>query len=1062
MPETTDPILAAYNGASAPPAAASTGDADPILAAYHGVNAPVSALEAEDSDPIVTAYQTGREQKPSPPSEKDPILAAYHGADTTGEPSGSNASVLSRAWNWANSPVYEFNPNHQGGFVGGLEDVADSLATPLSIGLTVATLGSGALLRGLGVAVEELPVAVKVLRGLVTTGFTLQQAHGMVVSSSRALDAIRDGDTDRAKEYAVQAAAGLVGVALAAREMNERPIIPNENLGPLKSVEKTGTKEQLATIYKRENIFGKRDADVAAAEQQARETADALNRRFDALDKGDVDPGVLRGAIFRRLEFPGQQAIEDALNRAKASGKIGADTLAKYEAATKLTPEQIDFVRDLRAAFENNFHLAEENDIALQHLDDYVSHVWKKPEDVPGVAIFRENNKLGNFDTTVSSARHRVFLKALDGEAVGRELVADDPVGLAAWQELSLRKAIANRQALERIKSANVLMDDGRPMVTHSGYGKVVGDDSTKALLVDPKPSMDRTIPKKVLVQMGPDKLQKGLSDGTIESLPDITRADGTTITNRYAWSGAGYRAVDHPSFADWRYIAETSDGPVLMKSDVRVHPDAYDTIVKRLGIDQSAVRNSAVGRAALKLSTEAKGSVFAGYNPFHIIQTGLRSIMTGTNPFRVPDIDVVGDRALRVGVVHGLKFSSRHSALSDFTSDASLENEGITSQGTFANRLLPGSDKFHEFLWRYVNGQKAHAYIDLYRRYRSAYPEWTMDQVATKAADDTNNRFGLQNWGALGTSKSVQDAMRLGLLAPDWLTSEMRLGLSLFRSGSKILWQDVGRISAGMVLAARVGNMLVSGNPRWDQPFGIVLPGNSKRDDVVLSMRTLPGDVVHWMADWHGAAETRLSPGFTRPLLELITQRDRNGRRVLPENQITDYLTAIAPIPLQNVLQRQDVSMDDKEKLALGFTKLAASVYPARSEAEKLAQQYAYDRNKSGPVDPDDLPKHLRITALMDGMRTGKIPPAQAYQVVPAAEAKKLIADAKLTPLQGYVSRLPLGEMLDVYALATGKERQQIHPMLMRKRFAYLEKTPARFRADDPTFRKLREVGLY
>ena len=58
-------------------------------------------------------------------------------------------------------------------------------------------------------------------------------------------------------------------------------------------------------------------------------------------------------------------------------------------------------------------------------------------------------------------------------------------------------------------------------------------------------------------------------------------------------------------------------------------------------------------------------------------------------------------------------------------------------------------------------------------------------------------------------------------------------------------------------------------------------------------------------------------------------------------------------------------------------------------------------------------------------------------------------------------MSRLPLSGMLDVYAIATNKERQQLYSVLMRKRFAYLEKTPARFREDDPTFKKLNELCL-
>lgn len=1234
-----NPFAAIANGNAAPaqapentPASSPTSDKTNPFAAIadgSGLGAPSTTSAKSGANPFAAIAKSN--DNPFAAIANAPAQPASSDAPETSTTSGYlDEPWYRRAWDWANKPLYEFNKTHQGGFVGGLEDVADSLATPLNVGMLVATAGTGTVLDALGVAAEELPAAVKIARGLITASFTAQQAHGMVVSSSRALDALKDGDYDRAKEYSVQAAAGLAGVALAAREMNERPIVEGEKLGPLKPAG-AGQLDEAGKITDFDRIMGEHDRDLAAADQQAHATTDALNKRFEAIkggvlpadglvrrieepgveradfskphgiyttsanvesphedlggktyywqrntnakvlpletsgrddniairrgainagagvhalralagqdefnrlkvlntadllselsqrypdvdwnryydkqemleglggilarergydgialnDKDDprfsefvgltpksmtpVDPGnvkgqshvsdaVLRGAIFRRMEFPDQKAIEAARDMAASSDKIDKDTVAKYDAATKLTPEQLDFMRDLRASYEHNFHLAEENGIALQHLDDYVSHVWKEPEDVPNAALFRENNKLGNLDTQVSSARQRVWLKALEGEMLGRELATDDPVGLAGWQELSIRRAIAHREALNNLKSEDVKMPDGRPVVTHSGYGKVVADDSSKALLIDPKSVRDRAIPKASLKKMSPDELQQGLDNGTIEKLPDRLTKDGGW-ENRYAWSGKGYRVINHPAFADWRYITQTADGPVLMKSDMRIHPDAVFKLQKRLGIDTSRLRDSVIVDAALKASSQAKGTVFAGYNPFHIIQTGLRTVMTGTNPFRMPEVDLVSDPVLRNGVVHGLRFSSRNSMLSDF---ADVGEEGLSGKGAWVNRILPGSEKFHDFLWRYVNTQKAQAYKSLFSRYRSAYPDWTLDQVASKAADDTNNRFGLQNWGVLGTGKTAQDVMRLSLLAPDWLTSEVRLGMSLLQPGKKILMHDVARISGYMVLAARVGNMLKSGNPHWEQPFGVVFPGNGKQPDQVLSLRTLPGDIAHWISDPRGAAETRLSPGFTRPLLELITGRDRNGKRVLPENELADYVTAVAPIPLQNVMQRRDLSMDGKEKVALGFTKLAASVYPARTEAEKLAQTYAYDHNSSGPVDNDELPKHLRDMQVMDGIRSGKLPPAAAFQIASPRVARMMIAESKLTPLQGYASHLPLSQLIDVYQLGTSKEKDQLSKLLWSKRVAYLKNNAPRFRADDPTWKKLKTV---
>src|SRR5258708_5657844 len=145
-------------------------------------------------------------------SSRRPGLAAPR---TESDP---NAPWYSRAWDWANTPLWNLNPENKGGFVGGLEDVGSGLTSPLSIGLTLGTFGAGPALRALGLVGKEIPVALQGMRTLVEAGFTGQQIYGAIHESPRLLDALKYGDYESAKRIGVHVLANAGFGALGLRK----------------------------------------------------------------------------------------------------------------------------------------------------------------------------------------------------------------------------------------------------------------------------------------------------------------------------------------------------------------------------------------------------------------------------------------------------------------------------------------------------------------------------------------------------------------------------------------------------------------------------------------------------------------------------------------------------------------------------------------------------------------------------------------------------------------------------------------------------------------------------
>lgn len=759
--------------------------------------------------------------------------------------------------------------------------------------------------------------------------------------------------------------------------------------------------------------------------------------------------------------------------------------LAQYRGARSLTPEQIKVAEFLREHYDGQFNRASTLGMIKTAVQNYHPQAWAK--DQPGVleSLFgvkheqtdnsaynslRHQTDNGAFDTNVAAAKHRAFATEFQGEMAGYKSKSNDLSYHAADYQMKMDRAIAARNFLENMRASGARAADGRPLVAMAGSSRVVGEASENpALLINPNNVKTLQIHQDIIDGLdkaedpatGRSKLESLVANGTIEKLPwSHERVNEETEeperVPRFAWSTDGYQNIDHPATRDWHHVGlDTAGQNAIMKATMKVHPEAVDYVRQVIGADVSKFRTNPYLRTLMAAQREAKGTLLA-FSPFHAVQEGLRGVMLGLNPFDWKPVDVAGDPLLRLGVKNNLTFP-------DYRAEDAF-SDGVASHSKIIGHI-PVLGKMQDYLQDFtfnklIPSLKARGFKSVYQRFSEKMPGADSNEVAHAAATYINDVFGGQHWRDLGVTSSSQDMMRSIALAPDWLTSEIRmLGRAAGAFGkpaASIARTDMLRLSASMYITARVLNILTSGKAHPEAPFGIVTGGQNGQDEKVYSMRTLPTDLLHVMTSPREFAMGRVNPLIVKSGIEALTARDQFGRKVTGQQEFSDFYHNFLPIGGQALLKGNTGGLSNQDQ---GIKALGGTVYKYRTEAEKLAQEKASDHMPSGPVDPDQLAAHRRNISLEDGLRNGEISRGEVLAHMPVREANQVIAQSSMSPLQARFTRLPLKDALAVWEIATPKERDELHTLLWKKRTAYISSHTGAERAKDPTWQRMQTV---
>lgn len=816
-----------------------------------------------------------------------------------------------------------------------------------------------------------------------------------------------------------------------------------------------------------------------------------------------------------------REVIEQKNLAARYKPEEVSNLLSAYD-PTKLTDADKELAGKIRDQFNDTLQYAQQNDALGEGVKNYATSIWKKGEENnPATNLLTHDASTGAFSTNTSQARARIFDNAFEGQLFGKKLEETDPITLAAHNASTFARVVEARKAVERLADNGTRASDGRPMVTLSGEGHPADDNS---VFVNPRGSRSVKVPNKIvqglkdsgdldrLVKEGkihnltrtitPDNLPQAidrLEHSMIAAQPKFD-AEGNSIMLKsiqtlkdvrdgklprsaldainaqrpdvYGWDDHDYSVVDHPAMKAWNHVAQSPSGDnVIMKADMKVHPEAKEYLERRLGVDSQGIGDSAIGKGLAKVNKETKGLTLS-LSPFHIGQIGLRGVMSGVSPFRIERWDLANDPVLAKGVEHGLTLGKSYQNRSAF-SDGTLEGHSAILDRIPGLRTIQNG--MNSFLFdKYIPAVKAATYKELVQRYQEAYPQWTPEKAAEVAADDTNSRYGGLNYKKLGRSAATQNFFKMSALAPDWLESEIRSIARPFGTEGKIARQDLARITAYIWLSARVLNVVTNGQPHLEAPFGVAVPLKNGKQSVI-SVRSLPSDLLHAVSDPYGFIRGRVSP-IGRAASEMYSGTDSFGRKLSHGDLAADMFRNTLPIPTQSIGKSLSGMTPETGNVGQVIGALGGTDTIYRTEAQKLAAKLASDRSESGPVDQAQLARHTQLMSIEDQLRTGQITHQQVQDMYidgHITQAEKGKIDKNFTQTRGLpadqaqllirASRLAAPDLLKLWDAATPTEKVVLSKTMSTAKNKYINKavkdmTPEQ-RQNDPTIKRLRTM---
>lgn len=563
-------------------------------------------------------------------------------------------------------------------------------------------------------------------------------------------------------------------------------------------------------------------------------------RQFVQKIRETIKDSLTREAITNYIQADGDLNL--LRQRAAASNLKYAPG---YEAATKLTPAQITLAANIRQYFDGMLQDGINAGILSHGIDNYINQVWKRPNKI--TRELQAAVDTGKLQTSFQFARQRIFGSFFEGEQAGYEPAAKDVSALVAAYDIGFNRALAARGFVKALRDAKA--SDGEPVVKFSGMSQAIPANAAP--------------PEAYLIRS--------------RSLPEsAATADGRP-----------YLPVDHPALRGWKLsVQEGAEAKTFYQADMLVHPEVAANLRRVLG--GSAFRQGTLGffvSPLLKVGAVAKQTKLS-LSVFHLDQEGLHGIFHRINPTNIEQLDFNNPTQYAL-VRGGLQVADYHAM--------ELFSEGLRGGGLVSKIPVLGKlqNRFNEFLFKdYIPRLKMTMALHAYERNLGRYDkQFTPDQIAEITASQANAAFGELNYKLLGRSASVQDFMRLTLLAPDFLEARTRfVGQALKPYGAEQR-AAIFLMGATLYAGSRIFNQLLDGEPHWDKPFSVVYNGREYR------LRTVIGDVFEFGTDPRRFFYNRFSP-WLKTAVTVGTGRDYRGLRLTNWEQVKDVLSWMVPIP--------------------------------------------------------------------------------------------------------------------------------------------------------------------
>jgi hypothetical protein len=213
------------------------------------------------------------------------------------------------------------------------------------------------------------------------------------------------------------------------------------------------------------------------------------------------------------------------------------------------------------------------------------------------------------------------------------------------------------------------------------------------------------------------------------------------------------------------------------------------------------------------------------------------------------------------------------------------------------------------------------------------------------------NAAFGELNYAMLGRSATMQDALRLVLLSPDFTEARGRFaGQALTKYGGrphiengKLVVGEQGKAllygAAALYITARIVNKLLNDDYHMEakNAFNIIHGGKA------YSLRTVQGDILRAATDQRKFVTSRLNPVYGRTALEAATGRDYFGRKRTVAQQVGDVAKTAIPISARGLFSGREQNLAESLMNSLGVTEHRES---AALDVQQLADKWK-EKNK-------------------------------------------------------------------------------------------------------------------
>lgn len=581
---------------------------------------------------------------------------------------------------------------------------------------------------------------------------------------------------------------------------------------------------------------------------------------------------LTRRAMYRAIEagFDKKQLQEWRDGSARNSSKQA------YDAALKLTPEQIAYAKKIAAWFDAKHPQAVQAGLleANQKRTNYVPLMVDKPYDVKGNPATYGGKLKGDFSHAITREFENSFEleNATDehGKNLGLKLKTDDIMEVMASYGAELDKVDLTRQLLKALESSKAKAADGEP-------------------LVQPVHGMLTNKPEK----------------GSTISNPSSTVSE----------SGVKYETLDHPAFKRWYFAGNDLEGkPVMFKGEMGLHPEIYQHMANILGrsklqnwMDSPGGATAHLLKTSLSTVQEAqrfeKANMFSAsaFHATHIVTRAAGNLVAPWELRRVtPDDPVViratrlglqlfGDNAAMQAVAEGLGGGKGYNVLAKVPGVGKVV-DGITK--TTFHDLLPS---YKLVTWEKLNAKNLKLFAKDIAAGRA-----TEDQVGALTADQVNARFGELNYTDLGANPTFRHILSLLTLPPDFWRSNMQnyrqvaVGLTGAKSGREPAKAFV--ITAGVTwLVARVLNKALSD----DDSYHFETPFEVHHGSRTYSFRTEVQDLERMVANPNQYLMGRLSP-FGSSVLEYLAGVNWRGEKVGAADVLKETATKAIPASLK------------------------------------------------------------------------------------------------------------------------------------------------------------------